>query len=199
MNHTPKTLLITGFEPFGGQTINPSWEAVRALPSQIGNCELIKLQIPTEFHRAAEYVLKQADSLKPDVILCIGQAGGRKGITPEVIAINLQEASIPDNAGRQPTNTPVIPNGPAAYFSTTPIRDMVKEMQDHSIPCSLSYSAGAFVCNDVFYTLSHHYAGTQTRIGFIHVPFLPEQAKKNEPSLPLDQIVKGLCSCIEVL
>ena len=194
-----KRLLITGFDPFGGETINPSWEAVRLLPNRIGPWQIQKLQIPTVFEKASQQVLKQADAYAPDAILCIGQAGGRRGLTPEVVAINLREANIPDNAGNQPTSAPVVSDGPAAYFSTVPVRAMVSAIQQLDLPASLSYSAGAFVCNDVLYTLLHHYAGTEVKVGFIHVPFLPEQAKENVPSLPLEQIVQGLQAAIEAL
>ena len=120
-------------------------------------------------------------------------------MTPEVIGINLREARIADNAGNQPMNEPVEKDGPAAYFATIPVRDMVAEMTKAQIPCSLSYSAGAFVCNDVLYTLLHRYSGTQTRVGFIHVPFLPEQAKEGVASLELERIVEALRLAIGVL
>lgn len=187
-----KTLLITGFDPFGGERVNPSWEAVKQMPDTIGEYRLIKLQLPTVFGRAAELLLQTAEEVHPDAVLSVGQAGGRKGITPEVIGINLREARIPDNEGHQPVNVPVVPGGPAAYFSTLPVREMVAAMHKEQIPCSLSYSAGAFVCNDVLYSALHHFAGSPVRAGFVHVPFLPEQAKNGAPSLPLESIVRGL-------
>lgn len=199
MDRTDKKILITGFDPFGGERINPSWEAVLKLPDQVGKYALTKLQIPTEFGRAAACVLKKAYEINPDIILCIGQAGGRSAITLEVVAINLRDASIADNAGNQPVDTPGIPSGPAAYFSTIPVRQMTAAIKECNIPSSLSYSAGTYVCNDVLYTLLHQYNGTQTRVGFIHVPFLPEQVKNNEPYLPLEQIVKALSAAIEIM
>ena len=192
-----KKLLITGFDPFGGETVNPSWEAVRLLPERIGEYDLIKLQIPTEFSRASEAVLMAAEALQPDAILCVGQAGGRAGITPEVVGINLREARIPDNGGAQPVNEPVVKNGPAAYFATLPVREMVKALSDRGIPASLSYSAGAFVCNDVLYSVLHRYSGTRTLAGFIHVPFLPEQAKEGVASMALETIAEALEIAIE--
>ena len=198
MSEPKKKLLITGFDPFGGETVNPSWEAVRLLPEEIGACRLTKLQIPTVFGRAAETVLAASEKLQPDVILCIGQAGGRSGVTPEVVAINLREARLPDNAGNQPTDVPVVENGPAAYFATVPVRAMVKAVNDAGISAALSYSAGTFVCNDVLYSLLHHYPGTQTKVGFIHVPFLPEQAKENAPAMPLEQMTAALTAAISV-
>lgn len=191
-----KNLLITGFDPFGGETVNPSWEAVRLLPDSIGAYQLTKLQLPTVFGQAAERLLQAARELQPDAIISVGQAGGRRGITPEVVGINLREAGIPDNAGRQIVNEPIIPGGPAAYFATLPVREMAAAMKEGGIPCGLSYSAGAFVCNDVLYTALHHHQGTATRVGFIHVPFLPEQAKENVPSMPLEEIVRGLALAI---
>ena len=192
-----KKLLITGFDPFGGETINPSWEAVRLLPERIGEYDLTKLQIPTEFSRASEAVLMAAEALQPDAILCVGQAGGRAGITPEVVGINLREARIPDNGGAQPANEPVVKNGPAAYFATLPVREMVKALSDRGIPASLSYSAGAFVCNDVLYSVLHRYSGTRTMVGFVHVPFLPEQAKEGVASMALETIAEALEIAIE--
>ena len=194
-----KKLLITGFDPFGGADRNPSREAVMALPDVIGDCTIIKLEIPTVFGLAAETVLRAAAELCPDVILCVGQAGGRASITPEVVAINLQEATIPDNHGNRPRNLPIVENAPAAYFSTLPVRDMVEAVKAAGIPCALSYSAGVFVCNDLLYTLLHRYDGTDVRVGFVHIPYLPEQAKEGVPSLPLCEAVKGLTAAIQVL
>ena len=198
MSEPKKKLLITGFDPFGGETVNPSWEAVRLLPEEIGAFSLTKLQIPTVFGLSAETVLAAAEKLQPDVILCIGQAGGRSGVTPEVVAINLREARLPDNAGNQPTDVPVVENGPAAYFATVPVRAMVKAVNDAGISAALSYSAGTFVCNDVLYSLLHHYHGTETKVGFVHVPFLPEQAKENVPTMALEQIAAALTAAISV-
>lgn len=194
-----KKLLITGFDPFGGDTINPSWEAVRLLPDVIGEFELTKLELPTVFEVGAKTVLDKAAEMNPDVIICVGQAGGRPAVTPEVIGINLREARIADNAGNQPINVAINPEGPAAYFATVPVRDMVKAINDSGIPSSLSYSAGAFVCNDVLYTLLDHYDGTPTLVGFIHVPYLPEQAGEKFFSLPLEKIREALETAIRAI
>lgn len=185
-------LLITGFEPFGGETVNPSWEAVRGLPDRIGKYDLVKRQIPTVFGKGAARVLDAAAEMRPDAILCVGQAGGRNAVTPEVIGINLREASIPDNEGQKIENKPVIPEGPAAYFATLPVREMAAAILKAGIPAALSYSAGAFVCNDVLYTLLHRFHGTETRVGFIHVPYLPEQAKEGQASMPLKRMIQAL-------
>ena len=194
-----KKLLITGFDPFGGESINPSWEAVKLLPDKIGGFEITKLQIPTVFGKAAKEVIAAAEKLKPDVIICTGQAGGRTAVTPEVIGINLREARIADNEGNTPQNEPVIPDAPAAYFATLPVRAMVAAINAENIPAALSYSAGAFVCNDVLYTLLHKFDGTETKVGFIHVPYLPEQAKNGEFAMPLEKIKDGLCAAIRAL
>lgn len=194
-----KKLLITGFDPFGGASVNPAREAVMALPDVVGDYALTKLEIPTVFGLAAETVLRAAEALCPDVILCVGQAGGRAAITPEVVAINLREASIPDNLGYTPQNQPVVANAPAAYFSTLPVRAMAEGVKAAGIPCSLSYSAGVFVCNDLLYTLLHHYDGTDTRVGFVHIPYLPEQAGEGVASLPLEDAVRGLTAAIQAL
>ena len=194
-----KKLLITGFDPFGGQSVNPSWEAVRLLPERIGAYELTRLEIPTIYGEGAARLLRAAEGLHPDVILSIGQAGGRRGITPEVVGINLREARIPDNSGFQPVNEPIAPDGPAAYFATVPVRAMVAAMTAAGLPCALSYTAGAFVCNDVLYTLLHRCHGTAVQAGFIHVPFLPEQAKEGVPSMPLKDIVRALALCVGAL
>ena len=194
-----KKLLITGFDPFGGETVNPSWEAVKLLPRQIGRFAVTKLQIQTKFSVAAREILEAAQEQNPDVILSVGQAGGRDSITPEVVAINLREASIADNAGILAQNEPVIQGAPAAYFATVPVRNMVAAVKNAGIPCKLSYSAGAFVCNDTLFALLHRFDGTKTQVGFIHVPFLPEQAKEGIPSLPLEKIVEALKIAIEAL
>ena len=144
------------------------------------------------FGKGAARVLDAAAETRPDAILCVGQAGGRNAVTPEVIGINLREASIPDNEGQKIENEPVIPEGPAAYFATLPIREMAAAIRKAGITAALSYSAGAFVCNDVFYTLLHRFHGTETRVGFIHVPYLPEQAKEGQASMPLERMIHAL-------
>ena len=192
-----KKLLISGFEPFGGEEINPSIEAVRLLPSEIGGYEISKICLPVVFSEAAELVIKEAERINPDVILCIGQAGGRDAITPELLGINLRHATIPDNRGNQPNDEPIVKDGSAAYFSTLPARKMAEAIDGSGVPSRLSYSAGAYVCNDLLYTLLHHFDGSDTRVGFIHVPYCSEQNK--EPSMELGKILKGLCLAIENL
>ena len=191
-----KKLLITGFDPFGGESVNPAWEAVKLLPDHVGDFALHKLEIPTVFGRGAQVVLDAAAEIHPDVILCIGQAGTRSAVTPERIGINIRDAKIPDNAGNIPHGQRIIPHGPAAYFTTVDVEAMAKAAAQLGIPAVVSNSAGAFVCNDVLYTLLHHFDGTDTKVGFIHVPWLPDQGS---PSLPLDQTVKALVAMIQAI
>ena len=154
----PRKLLITGFDPFGGQTVNPAWEAVKNLPDSVGDFVLCKLMIPTVYAEAPRIIIETAEKWHPDVILCIGQAGGRAAVTPERIGVNIRDARIPDNAGNQPIGQFVTEDGPAAYFSTVPVMEMAAAIQAKNIPATVSNSAGAFVCNDVLYSLLHHFA-----------------------------------------
>jgi pyroglutamyl-peptidase len=191
-----KKLLITGFDPFNGNMANPSWLAAQALPERVGDYEVHKLQLPTVYGEAARMVLEFAEQLRPDVIISLGLAGGRTAVTPERVGINIRSASIPDNAGQQFTDAPIIPNGPAAYFSALPVTAMAAAIREAGVPGSVSNTAGTYVCNDVLYTLCHHFAGSNTQVGFIHVPYIPGQG---EPSLPLADTVKALCAALEVL
>lgn len=194
-----KKLLISGFDPFGGEKINPSFEAVKLLPDVICEYELTKIELPTVFGRSAEIMSAKIEEIRPDAVICVGQAGGRRGITPEVIGINLREATIADNAGAQLQNEPVSEGAPDGIFSTLPVREMVTAIKAEGLPASLSFSAGAFVCNDLLFSLLNTYRGTEIKIGFIHVPFLPEQAKDGVPSMTLSEITKGLIAAIECL
>lgn len=190
-----KKLLITGFEPFGGEEINASWEAISRLPDEINGYGICKLEIPVEFEDAAELVIVFAEVFEPDVILCVGQAGGRSAITPELVAINLRYANIPDNSGKEPKDKPIDDEGPCAYFSTLPARQMAEAISTAGLPAQVSYSAGTYVCNDLLYKLLANYQNTQTKVGFIHVPYAKEQGK--EPNMALDDMVKGLTVAIE--
>ena len=190
-----RKLLITGFQPFGGETVNPSWEAVKLLPDRIGDFALYKLELPVVFGKAAQMVLAAAEERQPDVILCIGQAGGRGAVTPERIGVNIRDARIPDNEGNQPKGEFVTEDGPAAYFATVPVTEIADAIQKAGIPGTVSNSAGAFVCNDVLYTLLHRFSGTEVKVGSIHVPYLPAQGS---PSLPLADMVSALAAAIRV-
>lgn len=192
-----KKLLITGFEPFGGETVNPSWLAVEKLHDNIGDFELTKLLIPVVFEKSAEVVINKANEINPDVILCIGQAGGRDAVTPEMVGINLRYASIPDNKGNEPRDEKISESGENAYFTTLPARMIVEGISAMQIPSKVSYTAGAYVCNDVIYTLLEHYENTDVKVGFIHVPYIPEQEK--QPSMPLSDIIRALTRAIEII
>lgn len=190
-----KKLLITGFEPFGGEEINPSWETVSRLPDEIGGYTLTKLHVPVVFGEAAQVVLAAVEELMPDAILCVGQAGGRGSITPELVAINLRYAKIPDNKGQQPKDEPITKEGTQAYFSTLPVRQMAEAIAVAGVAAQVSYSAGAYVCNDLFYTLLHRYHNTQTKVGFVHIPYATEQGK--EPAMKMADMIKGITVAIE--
>lgn len=183
-------ILVTAFDAFGGESINPTERALQQLPDRIGDAELIKLVIPTKFGESLRRAIEAAEVSAVDVIVCLGQAGGRAHITPERVAINVMDADIPDNAGYQPVDVPVVEGGPAAYFSTLPVKEMVGAMED--IPARLSNTAGTFVCNQLLYGLLHHFAGAKVRAGFVHVPFITEQEKTDKPMMELADIVEGI-------
>ena len=191
-----KKLLITGFDPFGGESINPSWEAVKLLPDTVGNYQLYKLQIPTVFGLAPQKVLEAARAIEPDVIISVGQAGTRDSVTPERIGINMRSARIADNAGHIPVEERIVPDGPDGLFSTLPVAAMVDAIRAANLPATISNTAGTFVCNDTLYSLLHHYQGTPVRCGFIHVPWLPEQGT---PNLTLERTVQALIAAISAL
>lgn len=189
-----KKLLITGFDPFGGNSINPSWMAVEQLPDQIGAFSVRKKMLPTVYGEAARAVIAEAKNFCPDVILCVGLAAGRSAVTPERIGVNIRQSKAADNAGNCFSGEPVIPGAPAGYFATVPVQKMVDAISAQGLPAAISNSAGTFVCNDVLFTLLHHFDGTATAVGFIHVPALPEQAATG---MPLTQIVAALTAAIQ--
>jgi pyroglutamyl-peptidase len=191
-----KTVLLTGFEPFNGATINPAWEAVRALKGWIEDDFIVEiLQLPCVFGFANRVLCGAVDEIKPDIVICVGQAGGRADLTVERVAINVDDAPIRDNDGQQPVDAPIASEGPAAYFATLPVKAIVGAMRERGLQASVSQTAGTFVCNHVFYGLMHHLQGRNTIGGFIHVPYLPEQGS---PSMALSEIVEGLRSAVEV-
>jgi pyroglutamyl-peptidase len=197
-------ILITGFEPFGGQSINPSWEVARALDGLQGlPAQVRAVQLPCVFAQAASVLTRALDDIRPDVVLALGQAEGRSDISVERVAINVMDARIADNAGAQPIDQPVVAGGPAAYFSTLPIKHLVARMRATGFPASVSQTAGTFVCNQVFYALQHALAGRGVRSGFVHVPLLPEQAAHWPgtplPSMPLDTQVAALMCALRCL
>ena len=195
-------ILITGFEPFGGETINPSWEAVRLLPDTIGGYALRKLRLPVSFTSAIRELEKSVRENPPAAIVCIGQAGGRTAVTPERIGINLMDARIPDNDGFSPVEAPIAPDGPDAYFSTLPVTAIVQAMREADVPAQASLSAGTYVCNSLLYGTLHFLAqnGLKIPAGFIHVPFLPQQVlAKPQPSLTLEQLQTALTAALETI
>ncbi len=162
--------LLTAFEPFGGDSENASEAAVFLLPDRIGSFRIHKLLLPVAFIRAADIAISEAERMGVDIVLSVGQAAGRANVTPETVALNLQYASIPDNDGACPRGTPIDPQGREAFFSTLPPRLMAEAISASGIPSAVSYHAGTYVCNDVFYRLSSRFCGTSVRVGFIHVP-----------------------------
>ena len=173
-----KTVLITGFEPFGGEQVNPSWEVVSRLDNAIiAGCRVVARQLPCVFGESLSVLNSTIDTLSPSLVLAIGQAGGRADITVERVAINVDDARIPDNKGQQPVDEPIIAGGPAAWFSTLPIKAMVAAMREAGVPASVSQTAGTFVCNHVMYGLLHKLSDiAEVKGGFIHIPYLPQQA-----------------------
>jgi pyroglutamyl-peptidase len=193
------TVLVTGFDPFGTSAVNPSWMAVQALHGrQIGGHRIVGAQLPTVFGHSLETLRDLLLRHRPDLAICTGQAGGRAALSLERVAINVNDARIPDNAGEQPVDTPIVAGGPAAYFSTLPIKAMLASLLEAGINAEVSQTAGTFVCNHVFYGLMHdlavHTQLRHTRGGLIHVPWLPSQG---QPSMRLDEIVEGLKVAIE--
>ena len=196
-------ILVTGFDPFGGEKINPAIESVKRLPDKILDAEIIKLEIPTVIGKSVDKIREKIKEVEPDVVLSIGQAGGRPEITVERVGINCDDCRIKDNEGNQPIDEKVVEDGPAAYFATIPIKAMVEHIKEGKIPASVSNTAGTFICNHVLYGVCHIKATEypNMRTGFIHIPFLPEQVtdKKNMPSMALETIVKGLELAIEAI
>ncbi|WP_459129424.1 pyroglutamyl-peptidase I [Guggenheimella bovis] len=184
-------VLITGFDPFGNDTMNPSFEAVKRLPDEILGAEVIKLQFRTSFEGSQKALKEALEKWNPDLILHVGQAGGRGAISIEKVAINYMDARIPDNDNAQPKAKAISPTGETAYFTTLPVHAILKALRKESIPCELSLSAGSFVCNTLFYALMEKLKGTEKRGGFIHVPYMDGQVE-NAPSMSLEQITKAL-------
>ena len=196
-------LLITGFDPVGGEKTNPAIEAVKRLPAAIAGATVVPLEIPTVFGTCAEVVRQAIITERPDVVLSVGQAGGRSALTPERIAINLDDGRIPDNAGFQPVDQPIQPNGPAAYFTQLPVKAMAQAIRQAGLPSHVSTTAGTYVCNHIMYQVQHLRATEfpQLQAGFIHIPFLPEQVvqRSGVPSLSLTDDVRGLTAAIRAI
>ena len=191
------TILLTGFEPFGTATSNPSGEIVK----QISGENVVTAILPVAYAQSAEHLLSLIEQHNPDVVICLGQAEGRTQITPEKVAINLDDARLADNEGVLRSDVKIIEHGPDAYFSTLPVKDMVEAMKAQGIPAAVSLSAGAFLCNHVFYVAQNKFAGSNVRSGFVHVPLMDSQAPEfpGLPTMPLDQMVTAVRAMLEVL
>ncbi len=186
-----KTLLITCFEPFGGRATNASREAVMALPGEVCGFELRRMCLPVAFGRAAEIAAVAVNELHPAAVICVGEAGGREAITPELVAINLRHARIPDNDGLKPQDEPVVEGGENALFSTLPVREMAAATLDAGVPAEVSYTAGTYVCNDLMYLMLRHCQPLGIPCGFVHVP------AGGEPSC--EAVARGLCAALEAI
>ena len=188
--------LVTGFEPFGGDRVNPSFEALARLPRRLGALEIVTAALPVAYGRAIPLLRERIAVGAPDIVLCTGLAGGRSELSLERVAINIDDARIPDNDGSQPIDRPVVFGAPAAYFATLPIKAATAALRQAGLPAAVSNSAGTFLCNHVFYGLMHEAAvsGARFRGGFLHVPYLPSQAARvpGGPAMALEQIVEGI-------
>lgn len=195
-------VLITGFEPFGGELINPALEAVMKIEKKLGHIEVIKASLPVVFHQSIDVLIKMIQLNKPDVVICVGQAGGRAAITLERVGINVDDARIPDNEGNVPVDQKINPEGPDAYFSTLPIKAIVSAISERGIPAQVSNTAGTYVCNHILYGLCDYIASNSLDIkgGFMHVPFAPEQVIKNPTlaSMSIDDIVRAIETTIRI-
>ena len=195
-----RTILVTGFTPFGGEKINPSWQIVKALPEIISGYNIIKLRVPTEFGKSIKLVAKAIDKLQPNIVICLGQAGGRAHMSVERVAINVDDALIADNAGAQPIDEAIVDGAPAAYFCALPIKAMVASMIKKHIPAEVSNTAGTFVCNHLIFGVLHHIALNQypIRAGFMHVPFLDSQVVglNDVPSMTQLTMIEGTKAAI---
>lgn len=196
-------ILVTGFDPFGQDIMNPAIEAVKRLPEEISGAQIIKLEIPTVFNKSAEVMAQAMKEHDVDYVLNIGQAGGRFDLTPERVAINLDDARIPDNEGNQPIDVVIKEDGEVAYFSQLPVKAMVTAMKQVGLPASVSNTAGTFVCNHIMYQGLYltHTAFPKAKAGFMHVPFLPEQVveRPGMPAMSLEDITRGIVAAIEAI
>ena len=196
-----KKVLLTGFDPFGGEQINPSWEIAKSLEIKNEQIYIQAVQLPCVFDKSLEGLYRAIQQFKPDIVICLGQAGGRSDISIERVAINLNDAAIADNEGNQPIDTEIIPNAPTAYFSTLPCKAILKELKQAGIPSSISLSAGSYVCNHTMYGLLNYLAHNDPncRGGFIHIPYLPEQGvnHRNTPTMSKELLEKGIMIAIQ--
>ena len=196
-------ILVTGFDPFGGDTVNPALELIKKLPKEIDGCEIITLEVPTVFHKSIQTIRDAIDKYQPDAVLSIGQAGGRVDLTVERVGINCDDARIPDNEGNSPVDAKIFEDGDDAYLLTLPIKAMVKEIQAAGVPASVSNTAGTFVCNHVAYGVAYlakkYYPHMKT--GFMHIPYLPYQVaeKRGLASMSLDTLLTGTIAALKAI
>lgn len=196
-------ILVTGFDPFGGEKINPAFEVIKALPNEIEGAEIIKLEVPTAFYTSIERTIKEIEDIKPNIVLCIGQAGGRFNVSIEKVAININDARISDNLRQQPIDEFISEEGETAYFATLPVKAIVAKIREKNIPAAVSYTAGTYVCNHLMYGVLNyiHKNKLDIKAGFIHIPFLLEQVmdKQNIPAMSLETMVIAIETAISVI
>ena len=196
-------VLVTGFDPFGGEKLNPALEAIKSLPSEIQGAEVRWLEVPTVFYKSAKILEEEIRIYQPDIVLCIGQAGGRKGLTPERVAINQDDARIQDNEGNQPIDRPIQLDGPPAYFSSLPIKAMVQAIKEEGLPASVSNTAGTFVCNHLMYQVLYlvEKEFPTIKAGFMHIPYMMEQVvnRPTTPAMSLVDIRRGIEAAISAI
>ena len=196
-------VLVTGFDPFGGEKLNPALEAIKSLPAQIQGAEVRWLEVPTVFYKSAKILEEEIRLYQPAIVLCVGQAGGRKGLTPERVAINQDDARIPDNEGNQPIDRPIQLDGPPAYFSSLPIKAMVQAIKEEGLTASVSNTAGTFVCNHLMYQVLYlvEKEFPNIKAGFMHIPYMAEQVvdKPHTPAMDLVDIVRGIEAAIRAI
>lgn len=194
-------VLVTGFDPFGGESINPAWEAVKVIKDEIAGAEIVKMQIPTVVGKSIAKIHDKMVEINPDIVIAVGQAGGRFGVTPERVAINVTDARIPDNEGNQPIDEPIFADGDAAYFSNLPVKAMVQGIKDAGYPSTLSNTAGTYICNHVMYGVLYYIQKEfpNARGGFIHVPYAASQVvnKPNTASMAIADITASIEAAIK--
>ena len=201
MSTSSATVLLIGFAPFGGETVNPSWDAVRQLHGRrVAGHRIMARRLPVEFDASLKALRAAVREVKPKLVLCVGQAGGRAAISLERVAINVNDARIPDNTGAQPVDVEIVRDGPAAYFTGLPIKAMFAALREAGIPVEISQTAGTYVCNHVFYGLMHMLRNRRIRGGFVHIPYSPEQADRHPdaPTLPVETAIRGLRIALQV-
>lgn len=194
-----KSILITGFDPFAHYSLNPSWEAVQVLPERINNYQIHKLRLPNIFGLAPRLLLEEAVRIKPDIILMTGMNSGTTNIEINLAALNIKDAFIEDNLGHRPWNEPIIDAAPAAYFATIPVHELVSSLRGQKLPVQLAFASGGFVCNEIFYRALHAYEGTSVKVGFVHVPLMPEMVFEEALARPINETAAILKSIISNL